>query len=126
MNRILFFLAMACLTAGLSSLCFAQDHATGGSNKLSREEWQSRINATRERLDQRREELRREREQRLELRLNREGRIEPKRDELRRERENKGGEFPPPLVGSSIDPALFGMPDATTAGVQPGVTLTAY
>ncbi|WP_156952374.1 Ig-like domain-containing protein [Bradyrhizobium sp. WSM1743] len=26
----------------------------------------------------------------------------------------------------TIDPALFGMPDATTAGVQPGVTLTAY
>jgi Big-like domain-containing protein/parallel beta helix pectate lyase-like protein len=26
----------------------------------------------------------------------------------------------------NIDPALFGMPDATTAGVQAGVTLTAY
>ena len=26
----------------------------------------------------------------------------------------------------TIDPALFGMPDATTAGVQAGVTLTAY
>ncbi|MCK1349227.1 hypothetical protein, partial [Bradyrhizobium sp. CW11] len=112
MNRILFFVAMACLAADLSSLCFAQDHATGG-NKLSRQEWQSRVNATRERLDQRREELRLEREKLLgpkqeELRLNRKERIEPKPDELRRERENKGGDFPPPpQVGSTIDPARF-------------------
>ncbi len=101
MNRILFFLAMACLAAGPPSLCFAEDHATGGSNKLSREEWQSRVNATRARLEQRREELRLEREKRLgpkreELRLDREKRIKPKPDELRREREHKGGEFPPP------------------------------
>src|SRR5437868_2466931 len=116
MNRILFFVAMACLATGLSSVCFAQDHATGGSNKLSREEWQSRVKATRERLEQRREELRLEREKRLglkqeELRLNREERIEPKRDELRREREKKGGESPPllPQVGSTIDPARFSM-----------------
>ena len=78
MHRILFFVAIACLAASRSNLCLAQDHATGGSNKLSREEWQSRVNAARERLDQRREELRLEREKRLgpkqeELRLNREG-----------------------------------------------------
>jgi hypothetical protein len=149
MNRSLFFVAMACLAAGFgfSSVCFAQDHATGDSNKLSPEEWQSRVNATRERLEQRREELRLEREKRLgpkreelrlerekrlgpkqeELRLNREERIEPKRDELRRERENKGGELPPPpQPGSTIDPARFGMPTADTAGVPAGVTLTNY
>jgi hypothetical protein len=131
MNRILFFVAMTCLTADLSSVCLAQDHATGG-NKLSRQEWQSRVNATRERLDHRREELRLEREKRPgpkqeELRLNRKERIEPKRDKLRRERENKDGDFPPrPQVGSGIDPARFSMPTADTAGVQDGVTLTNY
>jgi len=109
---------MACLAAGFSSVCFAQDRATGDSNKLTREEWQSGVNATRERLEQRREELRLEREKRIgpkreelqlerekrfgpkqeELRLDREKRIEPNRDALRRERdeqrERKG--FVPP------------------------------
>ena len=94
---------------GSSSVCLAQDRATGDSNKLTREEWQSRVNASRERLEQRREELRLEREKQLgpkqeelqrdrenrfgakqqELRLDREKRIESKRDELRREREKQ-------------------------------------
>jgi hypothetical protein len=56
-----------CLAAGLSSVCFAQDHATGDANKLMQEEWQSRVNAARERVEQRREELRLEREKRYEL-----------------------------------------------------------
>jgi hypothetical protein len=112
MKRSLFFIAMACLAAGFSSVCFAQDHATVDSNKLTREQWQSRVNATRERLEERREELRVERERRLgpkreelrldrenrlgqkqeELRLDREKRIEPKREELRLERENRLGQ----------------------------------
>ena len=50
------------------------DHATGDANKLTQEEWQSRVNATRERVEQRREELR----------LEREKRYGPKPDELRR------------------------------------------
>jgi Skp family chaperone for outer membrane proteins len=107
MKRILFFIAMACLAAGFSSVCFAQ--ATGGSDKLTREEWQSRVNATRERLKQQREELRLDRQERIEpkqeelrrdrenrfgakqeeLRRDREKRIEPKRDELQREREKQ-------------------------------------
>jgi hypothetical protein len=103
MKRILFFIAMACLAAGFSSVCFAQ--ATGGSDKLTREEWQSRVNATRERLEQRREGLRLEREEQLgpkreELRLDREERLGPKREELRRERdeqrERKGFVTPSP------------------------------
>ncbi|WP_245309473.1 right-handed parallel beta-helix repeat-containing protein [Bradyrhizobium retamae] len=132
MNRSLFFVAMACLAAGFSSVCFAQDRSTGDLNKLSPEEWQSRVNAARERLEKRREELRLEREKRLgpkqeKLKLNREERIEPKRDELRRERENKGGELPsPPQAGSTIDPTRFGLPTADTAGVPAGVTLTNY
>jgi hypothetical protein len=94
MKRSLFFIAMACLAAGFSSVCFAQDHATGDSNKLTREEWQSRVNATRERLEQRREELKREREERLapkreELRLDREKRLGPKQEELRLDREER-------------------------------------
>ena len=78
-----------CLAAGFSSRCFAQDHATGDANKLTQQEWQSRVNATRERVEQRREELRLEREKRYglkqeELRLDRENRYGPKPDELRR------------------------------------------
>jgi hypothetical protein len=91
---------MACLAVGFSSVCFGQDHAT--DDKLTREE---SVNATRERLKQRREELRLEREKPLEpkreeLRLDREKRlgpkqeelrleIGPKRDELRRERDEQ-------------------------------------
>jgi uncharacterized protein YaiL (DUF2058 family) len=83
-----------CLAAGLSSVCFAQDHATGDANKLTQEEWQSRVNATRERVEQRREELRLEREKRYglkqeELRLDRESRYGPKQEELRLEREKR-------------------------------------
>jgi hypothetical protein len=130
MHRVLFFVAVACLAASRSSACLAQDYATGGSNNLSREEWQSLVNTARERLEHRREELRLEREKRLrpmqeELRLNRRDRIEPRRDELRRERENNSGP-PLPPVGSTIDPARFGMPTSDTAGVQAGVTLAAY
>jgi hypothetical protein len=107
MKRSLFFIAMACLAAGFSSVCFAQAPAT--DDRLTREEWQSRVNATRERLKQRREELRFEREKQVgpkqkklrldreeqfgakqeELKLDREKRIEPKRDELRRERDEQ-------------------------------------
>jgi hypothetical protein len=83
-----------CLAAGFSSMCFAQDHATGDANKLTQEEWQSRVNATRERVEQRREELRLEREKRYglkqeELRLDRENRYGPKQEELRLEREKR-------------------------------------
>lgn len=79
MKRSLILIVMVCLAGGFSSACFAQDRAAGDSNKLTREEWQSRVNATRERLQQRREELRRDREKRL----------EPRRQELRREQEKK-------------------------------------
>ena len=73
---------------------FAQDHAT--DDKLTREEWQSRVNATRERLKQRREELRLEREKQVgpkreELRLDREERLGPKHEELSFDRENRLG-----------------------------------
>ena len=34
--------------------------------------------------------------------------------------------LPKPLLANTIVPARFGMPDATTAGVQSGVTLTDY
>ena len=55
------------------------------SAKLTREEWQSRVNAARERLKQRREELRLEREKQVgpkreELRLNHEKRVGPKQE----------------------------------------------
>ena len=87
-------IAMACLAAGFSSVCFAQDHAT--DDKLTREEWQSRVNAARERLKQRREELRLEREKQVgpkreELRLDREERLGPKQEELSFDRENRLG-----------------------------------
>jgi hypothetical protein len=147
MLHFLFLVAMACLAAGLSGVCFAQDQATSGSSKLPSAEWQSRVNATRERLEQRREELRLDREKRLgakreelrlerekrlgpkqeQLRLDREERIEPKRDELRRERENKGGELPPRRQPpSTVDPTRFGLPTADTAGAPAGVFLTNY
>ncbi|MFC7700491.1 right-handed parallel beta-helix repeat-containing protein [Bradyrhizobium sp. GCM10028915] len=132
MYRSLFFVAITCLAGGVSSVCFAQDHATDYLNKLSPEEWQSRVNATRERLEQRRKELRLDREKRLganqeKLRLNRDEQIGPTRNDLLRERENKGGELPPSLrAGSTINSARFGMPTADTAGVPAGVTLTPY
>jgi hypothetical protein len=85
MKRSLFFIAMACLAVGFSSVCFAQDRATDDS-----------VNATRERLKQRREELRLEREKPLEpkreeLRLDREKRLGPKQEELRLDREKRIG-----------------------------------
>jgi hypothetical protein len=91
-----------CLAAGFSSMCFAQDHATGDANKLTQEEWQSRVNAARERVEQRREELRLEREKRYELkqeelRLDRENRYGPKQEELRLEREKRYGPKPDEL-----------------------------
>jgi hypothetical protein len=94
MVRGLFFIAIAFLAAGSSSVCLAQDRATDDSSKLTREKWQSRVNTTRERLEQRREELKREREERLapkreELRLDRERRLGPKQEELRRDREER-------------------------------------
>jgi hypothetical protein len=94
MKRNLFFIAMACLAVGFSSVCFAQDHAT--DDKLTREEGQSTVDATRERLKQRREELRLERDKRIEpklqeLQLDRENRIGPKREELQLDREKRIG-----------------------------------
>jgi hypothetical protein len=96
MVRGLLFVTIAFLAAGSLSVCLAQDSATGDSNNLTREEWQSRVNATRERLEQRRKEMKREREERLapkreELRLDREKRIEPKQEELRLDRERRLG-----------------------------------
>jgi hypothetical protein len=96
MVRGLFSIAIALLAAGSSSSCFAQDRPAGESNKLTQGEWQSRVNATRERLEHRREELKREREERLapkreKLRLDREKRIEPKQEELRLDRERRLG-----------------------------------
>jgi hypothetical protein len=107
MKRTLFVIAMVCVVAELPIKTFAQDRVD--PNKQTREEWQSRVNARREVLEQRREELRLEREKQVgpkqeelqrdrenrfgakqeELRLDREKRIEPKRDELRREREKQ-------------------------------------
>jgi hypothetical protein len=43
MTPCLFVIAIAFLAAGPSSVCFAQDRATGDSSKLTREEWQSRV-----------------------------------------------------------------------------------
>ena len=65
MARGLFVIIIA-LAAGSSSVSIAQDRAKGDSGKLTRQEWQSRVNATRERLEQQREKLRLEREKRLE------------------------------------------------------------
>ena len=79
MARGLFVIVIAFLAAGSSSVCIAQDRATGDSGKLTRQEWQSRVNATRERLEQQREKLR----------LEREKRNEPKRDDLQRGRETQ-------------------------------------
>jgi hypothetical protein len=94
MKRSLFFIAMACLAAGFSSVCFAQAPAT--DDKLTREEWQSRVNATRERLKQWREELQLEREKQVrqkreELRQDREEQLGPKQEELRIDREERFG-----------------------------------
>jgi len=96
MKRSLFFIAMACLAASFSSVCFAQDNTADDSNKLNREEWQSRVNANRERLKQRREEMRLEREKQVgpkreELRLDREEQFGPKQEELRLDREERFG-----------------------------------
>ena len=94
MKRSLFFVVIAYLAAGFPSVCFAQDPAT--DDKTTREEWQSRVNATRERLKQRREELQLEREKQVgpkreELRLDREEQFGPKQEELRLDREERFG-----------------------------------
>jgi hypothetical protein len=116
MMRIL-MIALAALIASVPVACFAQDRATGDPNKLGREEWQSRVNENRERLHERREELRRDREQRLaqkreKLRFDPESRIELKREELRREREKqkeilreRKGFIPPPPTQDEITEA---------------------
>ena len=88
MKRSQLFVGVACLAAGFSSVCFAQDTDT---NKVTREEWQSRVNADRERL-QRWEELRFQREKQIgprreELQLEREKRFGSKHEELRLDRE---------------------------------------
>ena len=79
MKQSLFFIATVSLTAGLSIGCCAQERATADTTKLSREEWQARVKASRERLDLRRQELTRERNKQ----------IEPRREELTRERNKK-------------------------------------
>jgi len=94
MKRTLFFVVIAYLAAGFPSVCFAQDPAP--DDKTTREEWQSRVNATRERLKQRREELQLEREmqvgpKREELRQDREEQLGPKQEELRLDREELFG-----------------------------------
>jgi hypothetical protein len=76
MKRSLFFIATVSLTAGLSIGCSAQERATADTTKMTREEWQARVKASRERLDLRRQELTSERNKQ----------IEPRREELRRER----------------------------------------
>lgn len=76
MKQSLFFIATVSLTAGLSIGCCAQERATADP---SREEWQARVKASRERLDLRRQELTRERNKQ----------IEPRREELTRERNKK-------------------------------------
>ena len=45
MKRVLFFIATVGLTAGLSIGSYAQERAAADTAK-SREEWQSRVNAT--------------------------------------------------------------------------------
>jgi hypothetical protein len=75
-------------------VCLAQDRRISDPNRETREEWKSRVNASRERLDQRREELRREREERLgpkreQLRIDRENRLGLGQEELRLNRENR-------------------------------------
>ena len=67
MKRSLFFIATVSLTAGLSIGCCAQERATADTTKVSREEWQARVKASRERLDLRRQELTRERNKKIDL-----------------------------------------------------------
>ena len=94
MARGLFVIVIAFLAAGSPSVCIAHDRAMGDSSELTRQEWQSRVNATRQRLEQQREKLRLEREKRLEpkrevLRLDREERLGAKQEELRLDREKR-------------------------------------
>ncbi len=84
----------ASLAAGIPAACLGQDRAD--PKALARQEWQSRVNENRERLEQRREELRRQRDERLapkreQLRLDREQRVEPKQEELRLDLEKRLG-----------------------------------
>lgn len=53
MQRGLLFIATVSLTAGLSIVCGAQERDT---SRMSREEWQAHVKASRERLDQMRRE----------------------------------------------------------------------
>lgn len=52
MQRGLLFIATVSLTAGLSIVCGAQERATADTSRMSREEWQAHVKASRERLDQ--------------------------------------------------------------------------
>jgi hypothetical protein len=79
MKRTRFVIAMACLASALPVRSSAQDRVTVDPNKQAREQWQSRVNANRERLEQRREEMR----------LDREKRLAPKREELRLDQEKR-------------------------------------
>jgi hypothetical protein len=51
MKRSFLFIATVSLTAGLSIGCCAQEPATADTTQMSREEWQARVKASRERLD---------------------------------------------------------------------------
>ena len=60
MRRSFLFIATVSLTAGLSIGCCAQERVTVDTTQISREEWQAKVKASRERLDLRRQELTRE------------------------------------------------------------------
>ena len=51
MKQNLLFIATVSLTAGLSIGCCAQEPATADTTRMSREEWQAHVSASRERLD---------------------------------------------------------------------------
>jgi hypothetical protein len=96
MKRSLFFIAVACLAAGFSSVCFAQDPPADDSSNLTRDELQSGVDAKRERLEHQREELRLQHEKQIgprreELQLEREKQFGPKQEELRVDRDERLG-----------------------------------
>jgi hypothetical protein len=51
MKQSFIFIASVSLTAGLSIGCCAQERASDDTTQISREEWQAKVKASRERLD---------------------------------------------------------------------------
>lgn len=51
MKQRFIFIATVCMTAGFSFGCCAQERATDDTTQMSREEWQAKVKASRERLD---------------------------------------------------------------------------